>query len=139
MEAVKAMLTEPVIKRLTLARYLFELALQNARTSQETAAAACVHLLQDAIEVFFLATFDHLDITVTGRTDFPQYLDKLSENLEYELPFRRRLLEINRIRVHSKHEGIPPNAREVDGYVSDARKFLEQVCTKVFQVDFWTI
>ena len=131
--------SEPVIKRLTLSRYLFELALQNAGSRQETADAACVLLLQDAIEVFFLAAFDHLDITVSGRTEFPQYLDKLSEKLAYELPFRRRLLEINRVRVHSKHEGIPPNEKEISGYVTDARKFLEQVCEKVFHVDFWTI
>ena len=133
------MISEPVIKRLTLSRYLFELALQNANALQETADAACIHLIQDGIEVFFLAAFDHLDITVVGRTDFPQYLDKLTEKINYELPFRRRLLEINRVRVHSKHEGIPPNRKEVNGYVTDARRFLEQVCEKVFGVDFWTI
>lgn len=133
------MISEPAIKRLTLSRYLFELALQNANSQQETADAACIHLLQDAIEVFFLAAFDHLNVSVTGRTDFPQYLDKLTDKLNYELPFRRRLLEINRVRVHSKHEGIPPNRKEVNGYVTDARKFLEQVCEKVFGADFWTI
>jgi hypothetical protein len=133
------MTSEPVIKRLTLSRFLFELALQNANSQLETADAACIHLLQDAIEVFLLAAFDHLDITVAGRTDFPQYLDKLTEKLNYDLPYRRRLLEINRVRVHSKHEGIPPNRKEVSGYVTDARRFLEQTCEKVFAVDFWTI
>ena len=133
------MINEPVIKRLTLSRYPFELALQNAKSLQEIADAACIHLLQDAIEVFCLAAFDHLDITVQARTEFPQYLDKLNENLNYELPFRQRLLEINRVRVHSKHEGIPPNRKEVNGYVIDARRFLEQVCEKVFGVDFWTV
>ena len=65
-QRITLMLSEPVIKRLTLSRYLFELALQNAGSRQETADAACVLLLQDAIEVFFLAAFDHLDITVSG-------------------------------------------------------------------------
>jgi hypothetical protein len=133
------MISEPVIKRLTLSRYLFELALQNANSQQEAADSACVHLLQDAIEVFFLAAFDHLNVAVSGRTEFSQYLDKLTEKLNYELPFRRRLQEINRVRVHSKHEGIPPNHKEVGGYVTDARTFLEQVCDKIFNVDFWTI
>jgi hypothetical protein len=133
------MLSEPVIKRLTLSRYLFEMALRNARTQQEAADAASVNLLQDAIEIFFLAVFDFLNIPVARRTDFPQYLDRLSDNIEGELPFRRRLLEINRVRVHSKHEGIPPNRKEVDGYVTDGRKFLEQMCEKVLGVDYWTI
>jgi len=132
-------LSEPVIKRLTLSRFLFELAAQNARSQQDTAASACVHLLQDAIEVFFLAAFDNLDVPVSGRTEFPQYLDKLSEKLGYELPFRRRLLEINRVRVHSKHEGIPPHGKEIAGYVTDARKFLEETCQRALKVDYWTI
>ncbi len=133
------MLSEPVIKRLTLSRHLFEMALRNARQQQEAADAAAVNLLQDAIEIFFLAAFDFLNIAVAHRTEFPQYLDKLSDNVGGDLPFRRRLLEINRVRVHSKHEGIPPNRKEVDGYVTDARKFLEQMCEKVLQVDYWTI
>jgi hypothetical protein len=133
------MLSEPVIKRLTLSRHLFEMALRNARQQQEAADAAAVNLLQDAIEIFFLAAFDFLNIAVAQRTEFPQYLDKLSDSVGGDLPFRRRLLEINRVRVHSKHEGIPPNRKEVDGYVTDARKFLEQMCEKILQVDYWTI
>jgi hypothetical protein len=132
-------LSGPVVKRLTLSRHLFEMALRNARSQQEAADAASVNLLQDAIEIFFLAVFDFLNIAVAQRTDFPNYLDKLSDNIGGELPFRRRLLEINRVRVHSKHEGIPPNRKEVDGYVTDARKFLEQICEKVLGVDYWTI
>jgi hypothetical protein len=133
------MLSEPVIKRLILSRYLFEISLQHSKSPQDTAAAACVHLIQDAVEVFFLACFDHLDVAILGRTDFSQYLDKLSEKLNYDIPFRRRLLEINRVRVHSKHEGIPPNNKEIGGYINDARRFLEQVSQKVFGSDFWTI
>jgi hypothetical protein len=40
-----AMLEEPVIRRLTLSRYLFQLAEQNARSDQDVAGSACVHLL----------------------------------------------------------------------------------------------
>lgn len=133
------MLSESVTKRLVLSRYFFELALQNVRSEQEVADSACVNLLQDSIEIFFLAAFDVLNVFTTGRTDFPQYLDKLSEAVGFDLPYRRRLLEINRVRVHAKHEGIPPNRREIDGYVTDARKFLEEVCLKVLGVDFWTV
>jgi hypothetical protein len=104
-------LSEPVIKRLTLSRHLFEMALRNARQQQEAADAAAVNLLQDAIEIFFLAAFDFLNIAVAQRTEFNQYLDKLSDAVGGDLPFRRRLMEINRVRVHSKHEGIPPNRK----------------------------
>lgn len=133
------MLQDPVIRRVTLSRHLFELATQSARSDQEVAGAACVSLLQDAIEIFFLAAFDHLNVHVSAKTAFPQYLDKINEAISEELPFRRRLLDINRVRVLAKHDGIPPNWQEVAGYVSDARKFLEQACTKILGVDFWSI
>jgi hypothetical protein len=133
------MLQEPVIRRVTLSRYLFELATQNARSDQEIAGSACVNLLQDAIEIFLLAVSDHLNVDLGPKTAFPQYLDKINEAISDELPFRRRLLEINRVRVLSKHDGIPPNRQEIAGYVSDARKFLEQACTKILGVDFWSI
>jgi hypothetical protein len=133
------MLQEPVIRRVTLSRYLFELATQNARSDQEVAGAACVNLLQDAIEIFLLAASDHLNVDLSAKTGFPQYLDKMNEAINDELPFRRRLLEINRVRVLSKHDGIPPSSKDIPGYVSDARKFLEQACTKLLGVDFWSI
>jgi hypothetical protein len=133
------MLEEPVIKRLTLSRYLFQIAIQNAQSDQEVAGAACVNLLQDAIEIFLLAALDHLNVRVAARTDFPQYLDKINEATNDELPFRRRLLEINKVRVAAKHDGIPPNRKEIQGYVSDAGKFLEQACRKVLDVDFWSV
>src|SRR6266404_838958 len=82
------MLSEPVIKRLTLSRHLFEMALRNARQQQEAADAAAINLLQDAIEIFFLAAFDFLNIAVAQRTEFPQYLDKLSDSVGGDLPFR---------------------------------------------------
>jgi hypothetical protein len=133
------LLEEPVIKRLTLCRYLFEIAVQNARSDQEVAGAACVNLIQDAIEIFLLAAADHLNIPIAARTDFVQYLDKINEKIGDVLPFRLRLIEINRVRVAAKHHGIPPNRREIQGYVSDARKFLEQASKRVMNVDFWSV
>jgi hypothetical protein len=100
---------------------------------------ACVNLLQDAIEIFLLAALDHLNANVTARTEFAQCLDKINEATGDELPFRRRLLDINKVRIVSKHDGIPPNRKEIQGYVSDARKFLEQACRKVMNVDFWSV
>jgi hypothetical protein len=62
--------SEPVIKRVVLSRYLFELALHNVRVQQETGDAACVNLLQDAVEVFFVAALDHLNVALKPKTDF---------------------------------------------------------------------
>ena len=130
---------EPVIKRLVLSRYLFELARQNVRAEQETGDAATVNLLQDATEIFLVACLDHHNANLKPRAEFSNYLDKLSETLDWPMPLRRRLLEINKVRVASKHDGIAPNRTEVDGYVADTGSFLEQVCLKALGEDFWTV
>lgn len=134
------MLSQPVVRRLVLARYLFELAIQNVRSQQETGDAACVSLLQDAIEIFFVAALDHLNVQqAKPKTEFPQQMDKLSDALGGDLPYRRRLLEVNRVRISAKHDGIFPNRKEIDGYVTDTRKFLEEICQKALGIDFWTV
>jgi hypothetical protein len=106
---------EPVIKRLVLSRYLFELARQNVRAEQETGDAATVNLLQDATEIFLVACLDHHNANLKPRAEFSNYLDKLSETLDWPMPLRRRLLEINKVRVASKHDGIAPNRTECPG------------------------
>ncbi len=98
--------------------------------------AACVNLLQDAIEIFFLAAFDALNIPIGKKAEFSHYLDKLSEHLSYDLPYRHRLLELNKVRVLSKHDGVTPNR---DGYISAARHFLEDACARTTGTDFWTV
>jgi len=118
---------------------LFQLAAQNARSDLDVASSAAVNLLQDAIEIFLLAAIDHFNIQVGPRTDFPQYLDKITEKTGEELPFRRRLIDINKVRVLSKHDGISPNGKEIEGYLSDGRKFLEQACLKILNADFWSV
>ena len=130
---------ETVVRRLTLARYLFQLAAQNARSDLDVANSASINLLQDAIEIFLLAAIAHLNVQIGPRTDFPQYLDKIVEATGEELPFRRRLIDINKVRNLSKHDGISPNAKEIVGYLADARKFLEQASNKNLNTDFWSI
>jgi hypothetical protein len=50
---------------------------------------------------------EQLKVDINRRTEFEQYIDKISEKLSEPLPFRQRLIEINKVRVLSKHNGIP--------------------------------
>ncbi|PDT62570.1 hypothetical protein CO678_09030 [Bradyrhizobium diazoefficiens] len=122
-----------------LARYLFSQSKDAVASNREVATFAAINLLQDAIEIFFLAAADHLNVELNRRTEFDQYLDKIGEKLAEPLPFRHRLIEINKVRVLSKHNGIPPNRTELTGYVEDARQFFEDACEKLFGNSFWTI
>ncbi|MGJ4971033.1 hypothetical protein ACQR1N_20420 [Bradyrhizobium sp. HKCCYLRH1073] len=132
-------LRQSITKRLMLARYLFGQSKDAVASNREVATFAAINLLQDAIEIFFLAAADHLNAEISRRTEFEQYLDKVNEKLEEPLPFRQRLIEINKVRVLSKHNGIPPNRTELIGYVEDARQFFEEACEKLFHSSFWTI
>src|SRR3954451_15925162 len=104
------MLSTTVIKRLVLARYLFRLAEDNARSHREAAEFAAINILQDAIEIFMLGAFDRLNIATSQKTVFESYLDKINEHIETPIPYRTRLVEINKARVASKHYGIRPNS-----------------------------
>jgi hypothetical protein len=132
-------LRQSITKRLMLARYLFSQAKDAVRSNREVATFAAINLLQDAIEIFFLAAADHLNAEINRRTEFEQYIDKINEKLAEPLPFRQRLIEINKVRVLSKHNGIPPNRTELTGYVEDARLFFEEACQTLFSTSFWTI
>src|ERR1700704_5460120 len=108
MAAVKVAsnLSPAVLKRLMLARFLCNQALENAKSHREVAGFAAINMLQDSIEIFFLASAEFLNADIGKKTDFEQYIDKVNDRLgDNELPFSRRLVEINKVRVLSKHEG----------------------------------
>ena len=132
-------ISQTITKRLMLARYLFNEAENAARSGREVAAFAAINILQDAIEIFFLATADHLNAEIGRRTEFEQYIDKINERLPEPLPYRQRLIEINKVRVLSKHNGVPPNTTELTGYLVEARRFFEEACQRVFGKSFWTV
>ena len=134
------MLPKNIVKRLVLSRYLFRMAKDQVEAQREAAAFATISLLQDSLEYFFLAASDFLNAGIDQNTKFPQYLDKVNERLgEGELPFRRRLLEINKVRVNAKHHGIRPDVRELHGYIEDAAGFFQKACSNIFQIGFWTV
>jgi hypothetical protein len=133
------MLSQTVLKRLMLARYLLGSAEAAQKSHREVGAFAAINMLQDAIEVFFLAAAEHLNADIGKRTEFDGYIDKINEKLPDPLAFRKRLSEINKVRVLSKHDGVPPNATELIGYLQTGRDFFDQACPTIFGRPFWTI
>lgn len=135
-----ASLPDTIIKRLVLARYLYRMALENSALNREVGTFASINVLQDSLEIFLLAAADHLNAEIKPQTGFPQYLDLINEKLgEYQLPYRQRLININKIRVLSKHSGILPDSNEVSGYLNTARSFFDVAANLVFDQDFWTV
>lgn len=61
------------IRRIMLARHLFELGNTALRSSNDLYLFAAVNLLQDAVEAFLIAVADHVGAKIDHRTEFDKY------------------------------------------------------------------
>ena len=56
-----------------------------------------------------------------------------------ELPFKSKLLRLNRIRVDSKHYGIQPARDECERLALAVREFFDEVCNSILGASFSTV
>jgi len=99
-----------------------------------------VNLLQDAVEAFLLGVADFVGAKLDERTQFAKYFEIINEkNNPKELPFKPELLQLNRLRVNSKHHGIQPPRKECKRAAIYVREFFDQVSASVIGVNFATV
>src|SRR5437763_7959208 len=116
------------LRKLLLARRLYDLARDSIRSTNEMSLMVGINILQDSVESFLLAVSEHVNAAVGTRTVFEQYIDLIDEKRSPEkLPFRARLLTLNRLRVASKHHAIPPVKSEAEGMLVPVREFFKEV------------
>lgn len=128
------------VRRIALARHLNQLAVSSLRSSNDLQLFAATNLLQDAAEAFLVAIADHVDAAVDQNTKFDRYFVLINERIApKELPFKTKLLRLNRIRVDSKHYGIQPARDECDRLAVSLREFFEEVSLSILGVVFSTV
>jgi hypothetical protein len=128
------------LHKLLLARRLYELARENTSAANDVSLGIGVNLLQDAVELFFLAVSEHLHVGVGDRTRFDQYFELINEKIApKEIPFQPRLKSLNRLRVNSKHHGLAPAKSEVDGLSVIVRELFEELAESVLGAPFVTV
>lgn len=128
------------IRRIGLARHLFELATGSLRSKNDLHLFSAANLAQDAIETFLIALADHLQVTCDQNTKFDRYFVLIDEKIApKELPFKPKLLRLNRVRVDSKHHGIQPAREECERLMASAREFLDEASLAHFGAAFSTI
>jgi hypothetical protein len=133
-------LTPSVINKLTLARHLFLMALDNLRSHRETALFAAVNLMQDAVEAFLLAVAEQVKAVVDSGTGFEKYFAKIDERIApKELPFRQRLVALNKVRVNAKHHGVKPDRNEARAFAVVCREFFDESSASILGMPFWSI
>lgn len=128
------------IRRLTLARHLYELGTASLRSANETHLFSAANLLQDAVEAFLIAVADHTGAAIDPNTKFDKYFVQIDGKIApKKLPFKSKLLRLNRIRIDSKHYGIQPARDECDRLAVAVREFFDEVATSVFGASFSTV
>lgn len=124
---MKVLLTDAVVKKLVLARYLYALAEDNVRPEDPMTAYAGVNLLQDSVEAYLLALGEMVSANIDPNTKFDKYFELIEEKLPpgMNLPGKVRLLSLNKVRVNSKHYAVQPDMSEAISYLTTVRDFFE--------------
>lgn len=128
------------VRRISLARHLYQLGKSSLESSNDMHLFAAVNLLQDAVEAFLIAVSDYVQAEIDQNTKFDKYFVLINDKISpKELPFKSKLLRLNRIRVDSKHYGIQPARDECDRVVVSVREFFDEVSSSALGVNFSTV
>ncbi len=128
------------VRQISLARHLYELGVSSLRSSNDLHLFAAVNLIQDAVESFLLAIANHVGAETDQNTKFDKYFVQINEKIApRELPFKLKLLRLNRVRVDSKHYGIQPARDECERLEVSVREFFDEVASSVLGVVFSTV
>lgn len=129
-----------VVRRICLARHLFELGNSSLKSSNDLYLFSAANLLQDAVEAFLLAVADFVSAGIGSNTSFDKYFVLINKQIyPKELPFKSKLLRLNKIRVNSKHYGIMPARDECVRLTVSVREFFEEVSSSILKVNFSTV
>jgi hypothetical protein len=131
--------TASVVNKIVLARYLFSMARDNLNSHKQIALFAAVNLMQDATEAYLLAASEHLHAGIDSTTTFEKYFAKIEERIAPQrLPFRPKLVALNKVRISTKHHGVKPDRSEVEQFVVVCREFFDETCPTIFGFEFWS-
>ena len=128
------------IRRLNLARHLYELGTASLRSANDIHLFSAVNLMQDAVEAFLIAVSDHVGAVIDSNTKFDRYFVLINERIApKQLPFTTKLVRLNRVRVDSKHYGIQPSRDECERIAVSVREFFDEVCATILGASFSSV
>lgn len=133
-------MNKSTLNKLLLSRSLYQLASENIQSTSGVRLSIACNILQDAVESFLLALSDHVNAGVGQRTDFDKYFEQINLKIApRELPFRLRLIALNKLRVNSKHYGLEPSRAELEPLFTTVWEFFNEVTRADFGKEFATI
>lgn len=133
-------MNQSTLNKLLLSRSLYYLAKENLVSTSGVRLSIACNLLQDSVECFLLALSEHVNAGVGQRTDFDKYFEQINQKITpRELPFRVRLIALNKLRVNSKHYGLEPSKMELEPLLTTVWEFFDEVTSSNFGKAFATI
>lgn len=123
------------LQRLSFAKYLYTLAIEQSRLS-EIQAAASLLTFHDSIEFFLQIASEHLNAG-KGQPSFLEYWDILGPKLAgADLPQKESMRRLNKARVSLKHSGTLPSRLDVESFRASVTEFFTEASPLVFGLEF---
>ena len=87
-----------------------------------------------------MAIADYVEASIDQNTKFDKYFVDINQKIApKELPFKSKLLRLNRVRVDSKHYGIQPARDECARFAITVREFFDEVSNSILGATFSTV
>ena len=132
-----------MISQLLLSKRLYIFGSNYVEAPDPISAGMAISLFQDSIEIFCWSVLKDLDAPVKENTPFTSFFDlveKAPKNKEpKKLPFKAKMLELNKARVNFKHYGNLPDISEAKKFKGYTEEFLRVSFNDFFNSDFDSI
>ncbi|MFC1496304.1 hypothetical protein ACFL52_02700 [Candidatus Margulisiibacteriota bacterium] len=134
-------LSQSVIKKIQMSKALYLLGNSCFETSiNHERIGIGVILLQDAVELFMIALCEYFKAEFNSDLiNYYQYFNKLKEKVSEEIPFKIKMLKLNKQRINIKHHGFLPNIDDCKTLPSDVRGFFDELSTRYLKTNFDSI
>jgi len=132
-----------MISQLLLSKRLYLFGSNFVEKPDPISAGMAISFFQDSIEIFCWSLLKELDAQVKDTTPFTSFFDlieKAPKNTESKkLPFKAKILELNKARVSFKHYGNLPDISEAKKFKEYTEEFLRVSFHDFFKTEFDSI
>lgn len=121
--------------QLLLTKRLYIEAKHYVERQDTISSGIAISMLHDAVELYIWTLLKHKDLTVKDQSPFTTNLDIL-QNAKIWVPFKGKLLELNKARINFKHYGNLPAIEEARKHQDYVEEFLSEAMNEHFGIAF---
>lgn len=126
-------------RQLEISKYLFQKGREELKKKDSLSSGLAVSLFQDSIEILLWTIAKHVEADVREKEAFEAYWEKIktakNNPQRNEVPFKAKILELNKARVNFKHYGIVPTLDDVIRFETYAEECLEKSFKSFFGIE----